>query len=95
MMCLEDTWFVAAFHFTPMHDPGLKEVQRPARVYVCKGASGSAASHSHALSFPVGIRGAANASHDNQFTEQLGDMDPKTKIRLWQHRGPVREHALN
>ena len=25
MMCLEDTWFVAAFHSTPMHDPGLKE----------------------------------------------------------------------
>ena len=23
MMCLEDTWFVAAFHSTPMHDPGL------------------------------------------------------------------------
>ena len=21
MMCLEDTWFVAAFHSTPMHDP--------------------------------------------------------------------------
>ena len=39
MMCLEDTWFVAAFHSTPMHDPGLKEVQRPARVCVCKGAS--------------------------------------------------------
>jgi len=34
---LEDTWFVAAFHSTPMHDPGLKEVQRPARVCVCKG----------------------------------------------------------
>ena len=39
MMCLEDSWFVAAFHSTPMHDPGLKEVQRPARVCVCKGAS--------------------------------------------------------
>ena len=39
MMCLEDTWFVAAFHSTPMHDPGLKEVQRPARVCVCKGDS--------------------------------------------------------
>ena len=39
IMCLEDTWFVAAFHSTPMHDPGLKEVQRPARVCVCKGAS--------------------------------------------------------
>ena len=39
MMCLEDTWFVAAFHSTPMHDPGLKEAQRPARVGVCKGAS--------------------------------------------------------
>ena len=24
MMCLEDTWFVAAFYSTPMHDPGLK-----------------------------------------------------------------------
>jgi len=23
MMRLEDTWFVAAFFFTPMHDPGL------------------------------------------------------------------------
>ena len=22
MMCLEATWFVAAFHSTPMHDPG-------------------------------------------------------------------------
>ena len=32
MMCLEGTWFVAAFRSTPMHDPGLKEV-------VCKGAS--------------------------------------------------------
>ena len=21
MMCLEDTWFVTAFHSTPMHDP--------------------------------------------------------------------------
>jgi len=39
MMCLEDTWFVAAFHSIPMHDPGLKEFQRPARVCVCKGAS--------------------------------------------------------
>ena len=40
MMCLEDTWFVAAFHSTPMmHDPGLKEFQRPARVCVCKGSS--------------------------------------------------------
>jgi len=39
MMSLEDTWFVAAFHSTPMHDPGLKEVRRPARVCVCKGAS--------------------------------------------------------
>ena len=28
MMCLEDTWFVAAIHSTPMHDLGLKEVQR-------------------------------------------------------------------
>ena len=34
MICLEDTWFVAAFHSTPMHDPGLKEFQRPARVCV-------------------------------------------------------------
>jgi len=39
MMCLEDAWFVAAFRSTPMHDPGLREVQRPARVCVCKGAS--------------------------------------------------------
>ena len=39
MMCLEDTWFVAEFHSTPMHDPGLKEFQRPARVCVCKVAS--------------------------------------------------------
>ena len=39
MMCLEDTWFVAAFYSTPMHNPGLSEVQRPARVCVCKGAS--------------------------------------------------------
>ena len=31
MLCLEDTWFVAAFHSTPMHDPGLKEVQRQSR----------------------------------------------------------------
>ena len=30
---------MTAFHSTPMHDPGLKEVQRPARVCVCKGAS--------------------------------------------------------
>ena len=30
---------MAAFHSIPMHDPGLKEVQRPARVCVCKGAS--------------------------------------------------------
>ena len=39
MMCLGDTWFVAAFHSIPMHDPGLKEFQRPARVCVCKVAS--------------------------------------------------------
>ena len=39
MMRLEDTWFVAAFHSNPMHDPGLREVQRLARVCVCKGAS--------------------------------------------------------
>jgi len=39
MMCLEDTLLAAAFHSIPMHDPGLKEVQRPARVCVCKGAS--------------------------------------------------------
>ena len=24
-MCLEATWFVAAFHSTPIHDPGLEE----------------------------------------------------------------------
>ena len=30
MMCLEATWFVAAFHSTPMHDPGLEEFQRQA-----------------------------------------------------------------
>jgi len=34
MICLGDIWFVAAFHSIPMHDPGLKEVQRPARVCV-------------------------------------------------------------
>jgi hypothetical protein len=39
MMCLEATWFVAAFHSTPMHDPGPEEFQRPVRVCVCKGAS--------------------------------------------------------
>ena len=39
MTCLEDTWFVAAFHSNPMHDPGLKRILRPARVCVCKGAS--------------------------------------------------------
>ena len=39
MMRLEGTWFVAAFHSTPMHDPGLREVQHPARVCVWKGAS--------------------------------------------------------
>jgi len=39
MMCNKDTWFVAAFRSTPMHNPGLKEVQRPARVCVCRGAS--------------------------------------------------------
>ena len=35
MICLEDTWLVVAFHSNPMHDPGLREVQRPARVCVC------------------------------------------------------------
>ena len=30
MMYLEDAWFVAAFHSTPMHDPGPEELQRPA-----------------------------------------------------------------
>ena len=39
MMRLEDTWFVVAFHSTPMHDPGLEELQSPVRVCVCKGAS--------------------------------------------------------
>ena len=39
MMRLEDTWFVAAFHSTPMHDQGPEELQRPVRVCVCKGAS--------------------------------------------------------
>ena len=39
MMCLEATWFVAAFHPAPMHDPGPEELQRPLRVCVCKGAS--------------------------------------------------------
>ena len=39
MICLEATWFVAAFHITPMHDPGLGEFQRPVRVCVRKGAS--------------------------------------------------------
>ena len=29
MMCLEATWFVVAFHSTPMHDPGPEEFQRP------------------------------------------------------------------
>ena len=28
MMRLEATWFVAAFHSTPMHDPGPEEFQR-------------------------------------------------------------------
>ena len=39
MVCLEATWFVAALHSTPMHDPGLEEFQRPVRACVCKGAS--------------------------------------------------------
>ena len=39
MMRLENTWFVAAFHSTLMHDPGPEEFQRPARVCVCRGAS--------------------------------------------------------
>ena len=30
---------MAAFHSTPMHDPGPEEFQRPDRVCVCKGAS--------------------------------------------------------
>ena len=38
MMRLENTWFVAVFHSTPMHDPGPEEFQHPARVCVCKGA---------------------------------------------------------
>ena len=38
MMCLEDTWFVAALLSYPMHDPGPEEFQRPARVCACKGA---------------------------------------------------------
>jgi len=29
MMCLGATWFVVAFHSTPMRDPGLEEFQRP------------------------------------------------------------------
>ena len=28
MMCLEATWFVAAFHSTPMHDPGATNTTR-------------------------------------------------------------------
>ena len=39
MMCLEATWFVAAFHSTPMHDPGLEELQRPIGICVFKVAS--------------------------------------------------------
>jgi hypothetical protein len=39
MMYLEGTWFVAALHSTPMHDPGPEEFQRPARECVRKGAS--------------------------------------------------------
>ena len=38
MVCFEATWFVVAFHSTPMHDPGPEEFQRPVRVCVCKGA---------------------------------------------------------
>ena len=39
MMCLGETWFVAAFHSAPIHDPGPKEFQCPVGVCVCKGAS--------------------------------------------------------
>ena len=36
MVLLEDTWFVAVFHSTPMHDPGQnQECQRPVQVCVC------------------------------------------------------------
>ena len=56
MMCLEDTWYVAAFGSTPMHDPELKEVRRPARVCVCKGASVLPC----LLSCPQATRRAAN-----------------------------------
>jgi len=38
MMCLEATWFVAAFLSTPMHDPGPEECQRPVRVCVNTGS---------------------------------------------------------
>ena len=41
-MRLEDTWFVAAFHSTAMHDPGQnREFQLPVRVCVCKGGQGN------------------------------------------------------
>ena len=39
MLRLKGAWFVAAFHSTPVHDPGPVELQRPARVCVCKGAT--------------------------------------------------------
>ena len=39
MMYLETTWFEAAFHSTPMQDPGPEEFQRPIRIFVCRAAS--------------------------------------------------------
>ena len=39
MMRFENIWFVAAFHSTPIHDPGSEEFKCPVRVCVCKGAS--------------------------------------------------------
>ena len=35
-VCLGDTWFVAAFHSTPMHDPGPEEFKGPVRTCACK-----------------------------------------------------------
>jgi len=68
MMCLEDTWFVAAFRSTPMHDPGLKEVQRPARVCVHVGSKGK--------------RSKTEAMYCQAHTATYGDSDTSDEGRV-------------
>ena len=89
MMCLEATWFVAASHSTPMHDPGLEEFQRPVRVCVF-----SSRNPRHEYLYIAGDSLSEEAGHAHGFpNERTAFSPPQGATR--QRFGDCAESAVN